>query len=145
MGLITLKEYSNMHNKAEATILSKIRNGQLKAIKKEGRYYLDEDEPYIDYRFAKYVRLDEYMQKNNITLEKINKKLIYVLEYEENEMTEGYCTVNDYAKINNVSPRSVYAKIKRGTLKTVTKNGKIYVNNCEEYTDKRYKSNKTIC
>jgi hypothetical protein len=48
---ITLVEYAKRHGKAKNTVRRKARDGNFKTAEKIGRdWFIDEDEPYIDYR-----------------------------------------------------------------------------------------------
>lgn len=51
MGMITLKEYAERHNKKPNTVRHKAINGGFKTSVKLGRdWFIDEDEPYTDLR-----------------------------------------------------------------------------------------------
>jgi hypothetical protein len=50
-NLIPILEYAKMHNKALRTVQQKAKLGNFKTAKKIGRdWFIDRDEPYIDYR-----------------------------------------------------------------------------------------------
>ena len=51
MALITLKEYSRRHGKNHVVVRQKAIRGNFETVVKLGRdWFIDEDEPYVDYR-----------------------------------------------------------------------------------------------